>query len=163
MKTKAMTFMVLAAATFSAGMAAAGDGAMRPDFASLDLDGDGLITLAEMQAQPQLRFAAADTDGDGALSAAELTAMMASGAGDRAARMLARLDDNGDGLLQADEMPDRAAGRIDRMFSRLDADGDGNLTAEELAAVGQMRGEGGRGGHGKGHGEGHGEGHGKRG
>jgi Ca2+-binding EF-hand superfamily protein len=148
MKTKLMTGLVLAAVTLTAGMALARDGGMRPDFATLDLDGDGMVTLAEMQAQPAARFTAADTDADGALSLQELTAQLANGAADRAARMLERLDENGDGLVQSSEMAARATGQMDRMFDRLDADNDGNLTAAEFDAA-PMHGQG-RDGHGHG-------------
>ena len=44
------------------------------DFAAVDADKDGKITVAEMTAHRAARFAAADTDKDGKLSRAEFDA-----------------------------------------------------------------------------------------
>ena len=89
-----------------------------PDFATLDSDGDGRLTSAELRAGraamrgagPDARFAEADADGDGRLSRDELVA------------------------------------RIDAMIDRVDADGDGALSKAEMAAHRPDRGR--RGGHG---------------
>lgn len=142
---------------------AMGPGMQMPGYDELDLNGDGALTPEEMQqamqAQAQARFDAADTDGDGALSAQEMLAQAeasrANAIQSRIERMIARLDANEDGLIQADEMPNPGESRPgDRMFSRLDADEDGALSAEEFAAMEDMRGErrGPRGGHGHGRG-----------
>lgn len=101
-------------------------GAQRPDFATLDADGNGAITPNEMAAHQQARFASMDTNGDGAISAEELSSAMMQR---RAARMIARMDANGDGMLQADEM----GGKRDP-FATMDTDGDGTISAEEFAA-----------------------------
>ena len=68
------------------------------------------------------------------------------GDGDRANRepgalppRMARMDANGDGKLQKDELPER----MQQMFDRLDTNGDGALDGEEIRA---MRRGGGRGG-----------------
>lgn len=105
-----------------------------PDFATMDIDGDGEVTLSEMQAQGAARFEAADTDGDGFLTQAELEAAARERAGDRAARMLERMDANDDGKLSVDEIK---APRRDpaRMFERLDADNSGGISAEEFEEV----------------------------
>ena len=117
-----------------------GEGGPAPlNIEMLDTDGDGALSLAEIQAAPEARFAAADADGDGSLSLEELTAMVEAQIAERAVRgaehMLDRLDANEDGVLTADELQPRGGDRIERMFERLDADEDGILTAEELEAA----------------------------
>ncbi|EYD75487.1 EF hand domain protein [Rubellimicrobium mesophilum DSM 19309] len=112
-----------------------------------DTDGDGRITQEEIEARKTARFAAADADGNGGLSAEELVALQeairleiqTAGAAER----LARFDDNGDGLLQSEEIDARTP-QLAPIFDRLDADNDGGITQEELDA-GQM-GRGGPGG-----------------
>ncbi|WP_238928791.1 EF-hand domain-containing protein [Alexandriicola marinus] len=104
-------------------------------FETLDLDGDGIVTEAELAGAAEARFAEADLDGDGALSADELTAQaearMAASLADRITGMIERFDENGDGLIQPAEMADRGpdAGRF---MARFDADGDGSVSAEEF-------------------------------
>ena len=151
--------LILALATSAAlpPLAAAAQERGLPDFATLDADGDGLITQEELQAAGDARFAAADTDGDGALSAEELQARIVANAGDRAAqgatRMIERLDANEDGLLQREEIAERGGDRMERMFDRADSDDDGAISAEEFAEVAERRGDH-RGGHGGKRGEG---------
>lgn len=130
------TILVAALLTGVVTTAAAAQGAghqNRPDFATLDLNGDGSITLEELNAQGQARFAATDTDGDGALSLEELTAAAQARAVARAAQMLERMDTNGDGLLQQAEMQPRGGAGLERMFARLDADSDGVISEAEFA------------------------------
>ncbi|MFL4470616.1 EF-hand domain-containing protein [Tateyamaria armeniaca] len=102
-----------------------------PDFSTLDADGNGEVSLAELQARGEARFEAADTDGDGFLTQAELEAAGRERAGDRAARILARMDANDDGKLSPDEMkgPRRDPGRL---FERIDADNSGGISPEEF-------------------------------
>lgn len=146
MKTKILTAALLSGLVLTAGAAQAENHRERPDFATLDINGDGALTLEEMQARGEARFAEIDTDGDGALSAAELAASGAERATERATRMIARFDDNEDGLLQQDEMPSRGERRAAQMFDRVDADSDGVISAEEFEAakarMGERRGEG---------------------
>ena len=49
--------------------------------------------------------------------------------------MMSRLDSNGDGKIQKDELPERMRPR----FDELDTDGDGALSAEELQAMRRNR------------------------
>ena len=105
-----------------------------------------MISLQELQDMQGARFASLDTDGDGAVSLDELTAQAAERASARAARMLEHLDENGDGLLQADEMQDRRGPNPERMLSHLDEDEDGMISEEEFEAMKERR--GGRHGHG---------------
>jgi Ca2+-binding EF-hand superfamily protein len=142
-----------------------------PAFATLDADGDGLLTAEELTAQAQARFAAADANSDGGLSVEEIVAMMEAERLARATERLTQADANGDGLLQvaelADRMPDLA-----QMLERADLDEDGAVSAEEYGAFQARladrmggdhdgpRGDGGQ--HGEGHGDGHGDGEGRR-
>ncbi|WP_375255809.1 EF-hand domain-containing protein [Yoonia sp.] len=146
MKTKVLMAAVLSGLVLVAGAAQADGPRDRPDFATLDLNGDGALSLDEMQAQGEARFAAADANGDGALSAQELIAAAGQRAEDRAAKMIERLDANEDGVLQMDEMPRQGGDRAERMFERVDADGDGVLSQDEFETAQERR--GGRGGHG---------------
>ena len=85
----------------------------------------------------------ADTDGDGAISLDEFQAEFA----ETAERRFQALDDNGDGLVTAEEFRgggergERAAGfrsrMADRTLTRLDTDGDGFVTLAEVLADGQ--------------------------
>lgn len=105
-------------------------------FSQMDQDGDGAITLEEMQSGPAAMFANADTDGDGNLSRDELIAAATLRAAGNIDRMLTRADENGDGMLSTDELASMQEGRREmrmaRMFKRLDADENGSLSAEEL-------------------------------
>lgn len=126
---------------------------MMPDFATLDADGDGQITPAEVEARHAARFAAADTDGSGGLSVAEMVAMSeAMRVEAMTARMtehLARIDDDADGEVQAAEFAARMPAP-QMMFDRLDADNSDGISAEEfdagLAEMAERRGEHDRGG-----------------
>ena len=148
MKRQIFAAALLSGLVMAAGAATAeehrGD---RPDFAELDLNGDGAISLEELQAHGAARFADVDTNGDGGLSADELIAAANGRAEERAARMIERHDDNGDGILQLDEMPRRGEDRADRMFDHVDANRDGQISAEEFEAAKERMGDrrGGRG------------------
>ncbi|TDE41028.1 EF-hand domain-containing protein [Antarcticimicrobium sediminis] len=105
----------------------------RPTFEELDANKDGTLTSEEMLAHAQSRFATADADGDGKLSLEEMQAQARKRADDMAAKMLKRMDQNGDGAVTFDEMPgQRRESRMEQMFSRSDADGSGGLTKEEF-------------------------------
>ncbi len=139
MKTKILITAVLTSLVMTA--AAAQDGPKRPDFAAFDANSDGGITLAELQAHGEDRFANSDANGDGALSSEELIANADGRAAERATQMLERFDENGDGLLQQAELPQRDG---QRMFDRIDADSDGIITQAEFEALAERgpRGEG---------------------
>ncbi len=123
------------------GMASAHQGGPgQISFETLDANGDGKLTQAELEAQKTARFTATDTNGDGMLSAAEMLAQGKARMGDRMAKrmeqrigkMIERRDANGDGMLSISEM--EAMPKGDQLFKRLDANGDGAITAEEYAA-----------------------------
>ncbi len=102
------------------------------DFETLDADGNGEVTKAELQSHGQARFAQADSDGDGKLTAAELTAAARKQSEDRVAHMIERFDTDGDGALSQDEMPKPRKRRGDRMFDVMDADDSGGISRAEF-------------------------------
>lgn len=135
MKSKIVMLSSAIGFVFLAQGAAAQD---RPDFATLDLNGDGVVSLEEMQGAGDARFSAADSDGDGLLSSEELSALANERAADRVARMLERLDTNEDGSLSQREIEVVQRGRgemSERMFNRIDADDDGAISEEEFEEV----------------------------
>ncbi len=110
------------------------DGAERPSFTELDANGDGQLTLAELEAHGEARFAATDTDGDGLLSRDELIAAGAARVARGVDARLERFDDNEDGMLSANEADDMRPRRPspERIFGHMDADGDGVVTEAEF-------------------------------
>jgi Ca2+-binding EF-hand superfamily protein len=130
-------------------------------FSELDSDGDGAVTLEEMQGAHEGRFAQADADGDGRLSREEMVAQAMTRAEAGIDRLLERADADGDGALSEAELDDMRAARrvagLQRMFERADANGDGQLSEAEFEASTQRMGAG-RGDRGerRGHGHGHG-------
>ncbi len=104
----------------------------------VDTDGDGQISLPELQAiRPSFGaddFNAADTDADGYLSRDELRAMRRGhGEGPRAGRrwLPPLLDTDGDGALSLDELRAVRPGMTDAEFGRLDRNDDGLLSPDE--------------------------------
>ncbi|MEM1386144.1 MAG: EF-hand domain-containing protein [Pseudomonadota bacterium] len=121
-----------------------GPGAVMERF---DTDGDGVVTRAEVDAAQAARFAEADLNGDGALSLDELIAAQEARRLARqtaqAQRLLAWLDQDGDGVVSAEEMA-QLAGRRGDIFERLDRDADGTITLEEVEQARALRRGGGR-------------------
>ncbi len=119
-----------------------GDG-MRMVFEALDLDGNGAVTMQEMEDARGGRFAEADANGDGALDRDELLAMGHARMERRVDRMIERGDADGDGMLGEAELAALREGRgasggedrIARMFDRMDSDGDGSLSETEVEAA----------------------------
>ncbi len=124
-----------------------GRGMQRPVFSDLDLDGNGELTLEELEAAGQAHITEADTNGDGMLSRDEMIASSMARVEAGVDARLERFDDNEDGLLSANELDDMRPrrGNPERMFSRVDADGDGIVTEAEFeAALSQMMRRGGQ-------------------
>lgn len=113
----------------------------RPDFESLDSDGDGAVTLAEFEAgaptPPTLAeiFDRLDADGDGLLSESEMQRGHGGRHGPRGPRFM---DEDQDGLISQEEFlsnaPDRARDPS-ALFERIDANADGYLDSDELASA----------------------------
>ena len=124
------------------------------DLLTADADGDGAVTQEEIEAQRQARFTTADADGNGGLSAEELLAMedavREEARAARVAERIAQIDDNGDGILQAEEIEARTP-QIAPLFDRLDTDGDNAISQAELDA-GRPQVDGREGGFGRGDG-----------
>ena len=121
----------------------------KPAFAILDADGNGSITMEELENAAAARFAAMDTDGNGGISAAELATAHEAEMASRTAKMIERMDENGDGELQADEMKPRGRGNnAERMFDHMDENEDAAISQDEYDAAGEGRGgrHGGKGG-----------------
>ena len=128
-------------------------------FADLDADKDGFVTADELKAfgdkmhaewakkhgdqagasKPdadkkhgdfsQRILQRVDTDKDGKISKAEFDA--------EGSKLFAKLDDNGDGKITENEMPQRHWARFGgQMFDRMDADKDGKVTKAEFQAAG---------------------------
>lgn len=142
MITTSFLILTLSVASFGiatpaqARKAGEGRGGLRPAFSDLDVNGDGQITKADIEARQAARFAAIDTDGNGTLSAQELiTAARAKSESrikTRTEKMLGRRDANGDGVLSAEEIAPKA---MPRLFKRLDTDGDGAVSLAEFDAA----------------------------
>ena len=107
------------------------------DFATLDTDGSGEITLEDLEAARDNRFADMDANGDGQVSEDEFIAHSQARAAERASAMFARLDADGDGMLSRDVLEAREGGgrMAARMIERADTDGSGGVSAEEFEAV----------------------------
>ncbi|MYI70728.1 MAG: calcium-binding protein [Boseongicola sp. SB0673_bin_14] len=127
----------------AASLIAAGTGAalaleaakVRMTFEQMDVDGSGEITREDLEMLPGARFAEMDTDGSGDISEAEFVAAAQARAGEAAARMFARLDADGDGVLSQDALAARRhdGGQL-RGIMRLDSDDSGGVSAEEFEA-----------------------------
>jgi hypothetical protein len=132
---------------FAASATAQGLRGERPDFDALDLDGDGALSPAEVEAfragRTDERFATLDADGDGTITRAEMQAAPAARASARAERFATRFlrefDADGDGALTRAELESgaraRQGDRQGRLFERVDADGDGTISEAEFAAI----------------------------
>jgi len=112
-----------------------------------DENGDGKLSQDEVPERAWERLSKLDADEDGAVTREELAKGMKnrpnSGPGGGRGAFFERADENGDGKLSQDEVPERAWERL----SRLDEDGDGAVTREE-AAEGMKGGGPGRAGRG---------------
>lgn len=111
--------------------------------AEMDVNGDGVISLDEIQSRETEQFANVDANNDGQVDAAEMVAFQEARRAEqmreresrRVARMIEHLDADGDGSLSVEEFTSRPR----EMFARLDTDGDGQISAEEREAMREAR------------------------
>lgn len=144
----AVTMSTMSASAFGGKGGHGGPGGMGPDrggflqmeFADVDLDKNGKITVEDLMAGAKARFDEADADGNGTLTADELKSQVES-------RMADRMANRGAGQNAGNGAGKNAAGKQGRwapsteqrttwiaeeMLKRRDANGDGVLTADEL-------------------------------
>lgn len=117
-------------------------GRLTPEALIEKFDENGSTELTENEVPERLweRLSKADANGNGAVTLEELEAAKTQMA-DRPRgpeALFERFDEDSDGKLSQDELPERAAEHL----MKLDADGDGALTQEELAAGRGKLGEG---------------------
>lgn len=138
---------------------AQGNTRMAPNFAAMDVDQDGVLSLEEFTARAKARFESLDVDGDGVLSAQEVAALGPQARQRDGARGDRGRDGRGSmggdrqmgpgygafgGLLGTGPVgsggfgdptltPEERAERVDQMIQMLDVDGDGKLSAAEMA------------------------------
>ncbi|WP_295537061.1 hypothetical protein [uncultured Thioclava sp.] len=106
----------------------------------VDTNGDGAISLEEIQAKRAADAKALDANGDGMISKDELVnfelAKEKTRIEARVAQRFAAQDVNGDGELSAAELIERPLPM--QMFQRIDRNNDGVLSADELQAARKM-------------------------
>ena len=99
------------------------------------------ISKDEVQAMKETHFAQADADGNGELTMEEMEAYHAARRAEREARRkqarFDRRDTDGNGVISLDEFESYGM----PMFDRLDADDDGVVTTEEIEAMKDRRGK----------------------
>lgn len=123
--------LIAASITFPVYAAAHGkDGQSK--FDKLDADSNGTISREEFDAHRASMFSKADADANGSLNAEEMERLHDLRHAERRAamhaRMMSRLDKDGDGEISQAELNVMA----EKRFSRMDADGDGALTKDEM-------------------------------
>jgi Ca2+-binding EF-hand superfamily protein len=110
---------------------------MRAVLQALDLDHDGTLSAAEIQAAPA-SLRALDTNGDGTITSDELSTRpeVAGATADEMVQQLMGFDKTGKGYLVLADLPARMQG----VFQRADTDHDGKLTPAEIRGLGVRQG-----------------------
>ena len=99
-------------------------------FHKFDPQRTGSVTLEQFVGHREHRFESLDADGDGRVTRAELDARRAGDPPEQVAATFARFDTNGDGAITRAEWN---AGETAR-FVRIDANHDGSVTRDEFLA-----------------------------
>lgn len=110
------------------GMMGPRGGFMQMEFADIDLDKSGQITVEDLAAAAKVRFDAADADGNGELSLDELKAQAEK---KMAERMAAK--GKGEGKRKGKMMQKRMGWKLENMLEDRDADKNGSLSFTEMA------------------------------
>ena len=92
-----------------------------------DADGDGRLVREELPEQMQGRFDRLDANQDGVIDDDELKQLSQRGRGGMMSRLFAA-DADGDGRISREEAPER----MERSFDRMDSNGDGFIDEEEI-------------------------------
>lgn len=121
----ALTLTSTAAIAFGGKDGGRKGGIMRMEFADVDLDKSGQITVEDLRALAKARFEAADADGNGALTLDELKA--------QAEKRMADRKEKGDGKRMGKMMQKRMGWKIEDRLAKMDADENGTLSFEEIS------------------------------
>jgi Ca2+-binding EF-hand superfamily protein len=97
-------------------------------FENFDANDDGRLTQVEIEQVRGSQLAEFDADRNGSLSLDEYQALWLDAMRERMVDRFQAHDDDGDGLVTAEEF----GKRFDGIVSHLDDDGDGEVTMEEL-------------------------------
>ncbi len=125
MNTKRTLIMLSAVATLAgASLASAQPNGGAKRFAKLDTNGDGVVTMQEMEQRALERFAKADANKDGKVTPEERRAVFEAHKQER----FAKRDANGNGVLERSELERMP----EKWFAKLDVNDDGALSADEL-------------------------------
>ena len=108
---------------------------MRGLFETYDTDGDGSLTQEEIDTARAAQLARFDTDKDGSLSLVEYEALWLDAMRERMVDRFQSHDDDGDGLITAEEFQEG----LDAIVSRMDRNGDGALSRDDMHRGPRMR------------------------
>lgn len=106
-------------------------------FERYDANGDGILTQVEINEVRQSRLVEFDQNGDGSLTLEEYQALWLDAMRERMVDRFQAHDDDGDGLVTAEEFGQP----FDRMVRRFDANDDGEVTLDEMHRGGEHRGD----------------------
>lgn len=132
-RTFLVSTLILAAAVAGGAAIAKGPEGGPRDGMRFDKDGDGKISVEELDARQKEFIAKADADGDGFITKDEMKALHEARRAERQARRFP--DSNGDGVVDAGEW--NAA--MQERFTKLDKNGDGVISQEEMQKNGRHR------------------------
>lgn len=104
----------------------------------MDVDANGSVTRAEVDAFAAARAAEIDADKNGEVTVAELEAFREAQRQKRLAERLAAMDSDGDGKVTVAELEAASTWR----FARFDRDGDGTIELRRMGRHGHGRGMG---------------------
>jgi Ca2+-binding EF-hand superfamily protein len=109
-----------------------GGGRMIEMLQGMDGDRNGVISADEFRTGHEDRLSDVDTDGDGRVTLEEMETRAIERVREHIGERFSRLDADGDGAVSAEEF----AAQTDQRFARMDRDEDGNLTIHDMPARG---------------------------